>query len=103
MLRSLKLPVCWPVIVDMGTNNDLCLNDFSFFQPLADGMFLLWSVDKCEACGGECEAPNSVNIGIRQGKKVLVRIGLKERTLDGGELGWCDKLDGAVCPDCYKE
>lgn len=85
----------------MGTNNEINLCAFSFYQPLPEGYFRLWSPDECEDCGCECEAPNSVQIRGSRLLGQLKYLGLKERTDRVEELGYSDEFGGAVCPDCY--
>jgi hypothetical protein len=83
-------------------NNDL--KEFSHFETLEGGWFHLWSVDECEDCGGECEAPNTMKLSFSGDPlEAFARNGVTERALNDclGELGWSDDFGGAVCPDCY--
>lgn len=57
-----------------------------------------FSIEKCEKCGGECEAPNAVTLMGPASK--LKRLGMVEMTGTLQEL-WCNEKTGmAVCDSC---
>lgn len=88
------------------SNNAINLQDFSHFAQMPlNGWFILWSVDNCEKCDGECEAPNSINVKSNGLTKAFCDAGLTARPLTDtlGELGYSDEFGGAVCPGCYSE
>lgn len=61
----------------------------------------IFSIEKCENCGCECEASNSV--GSPDSKVHLLRLGLIYRELPFDELMYCEALEMATCGDCYVE
>ena len=95
---------------------DTYLRQFNHFEIIPNGRpqlwstakdrFHLWSVDECEDCGGECEAPNTANVTISGDPiQAFEQAGLTERALSDclGELGYSDEFGGAVCPACYSK
>jgi len=86
------------------SNINQFLSEFSHFEKHGDGWFLLWSVDECESCEGDTEAPNSAKVLIEgDALDALKANGLTERKVSStlGELGWSDDFGGAVCLGCY--
>lgn len=60
-----------------------------------------FSVDTCEKCGCQCEGANGVF--FREPRAKLLALGMKQLPEELPELGYCDALGLAVCPDCYVE
>ena len=72
-----------------------------YFAKNSDGTHSLFSVDTCENCNCEVEAPNSVNSPTE--KYTLLACGLTERTKPTSDLMYCEALDMATCDSCYIE
>jgi len=75
--------------------------DFTHYSPRTTGGFTLFSLDDCEECGTDCQAPNSM--GTHDPEWTLKAAGLKRMDKLPEELGHCDATGTAVCPDCYVE
>jgi hypothetical protein len=87
------------------SNIDTELQEFAHFERTDGGRFLLWAVDECEDCGGECQAVNTpIDVGISgDALGAFKRNNVTERPLSDclGELGYSENFGGAVCDGCY--
>ena len=64
---------------------------------VVQGVYVMYKLAECDKCGGECQAPNAVNVALGNNTE-----GLTIRESRPGELGWCEAFGGAVCEDCYE-
>ena len=61
--------------------------------------FINFDEDHCEQCGRKVDAPNAFTIVEPESK--LIALGLIKKKPTQIENGYCDALDGAVCPSCW--
>ena len=61
------------------------------------GWFIMYELDECEKCNGECMAVNAVNVSLSDADVAFFEV----RENLPVELGWCDTFGGAVCDHCY--
>ena len=72
-------------------------------DPIARGAksFTLFSLDTCEQCDCEVQAPNAV--GILETKNKLIAMGLTFRDSTPGEISYCEEVEMAVCEECLEK
>ena len=62
---------------------------------IVPGWYIMYDLDECEKCNGECMAANAVNVMLGNNTE-----GLTIREALPCELGWSDAFGGAVCEHC---
>lgn len=73
---------------------------YKFFEVVSGKEYHFYNIDTCEECGEECLGVNGVKVGNVL-KETLLKAGMTERKAPAEELGHCEALGLAVCPDCY--
>jgi hypothetical protein len=65
---------------------------------MVDGVARAFSLDDCENCGGEVQAPNGVSFHETAG--TLQSLGMTEREKLPAEEHWNEDLDSCSCEAC---
>jgi hypothetical protein len=79
------------------------LDSYEHYQgPSTTGFYLLFAVDKCEVCGAEILAANSVRVRTPDGGRMLRRAHLTPRR-PPEEGGWSELHGCTTCGECCYE
>ena len=80
------------------------LDQFEHYQgPSTTGFYLLFTIEKCEICGGELLGANSVRVRTFDGGRMLRAAHLTPKKAPQDEGGWSELHGCATCSECCYE